>query len=75
MTVLNSIDATIYVSDMKTDEILFMNQYMIDNFKGDFVGIPVMKPSKTKPSPVIIATKNGSWMRREIRTALSSGKD
>ena len=28
LTVLNSIDATIYVADMQTHEILFMNQYM-----------------------------------------------
>ena len=38
LTVLNSIDATIYVSDMQTNKILFMNQYMIDRFKGNFIG-------------------------------------
>ena len=38
LTVLNSIDATIYVSDMVTHEIIFMNQYMIDRFGGNFSG-------------------------------------
>ncbi len=38
LTVLNSIDATIYVADMQNHEILFMNQYMIDSFGGNFSG-------------------------------------
>jgi signal transduction histidine kinase/CheY-like chemotaxis protein len=38
LTVLNSIDATIYVADMQNYEILFMNKYMIDWFGGDFSG-------------------------------------
>jgi signal transduction histidine kinase/ActR/RegA family two-component response regulator len=38
LTVLNSIDATIYVADMNTYEIIFMNQNMIDQFGGDFTG-------------------------------------
>jgi len=38
LTVLNSIDATVYVADMKTYEILFMNKYMIDLFGKDMSG-------------------------------------
>ncbi len=38
LTVLNSIDATIYVSDMDTHEILFMNKFMVDSFGGNFSG-------------------------------------
>ena len=38
LTVLNSIDATIYVADMDTYEILFMNQKMIDAFGRDMTG-------------------------------------
>ena len=38
LTVLDSIDATIYVADMQTYEILFMNKNMIDSFGKDFVG-------------------------------------
>jgi PAS domain S-box-containing protein len=37
-TVLDSIDATIYASDMDTYEIIFMNKYMRDNFGPDLVG-------------------------------------
>ena len=38
LTVLDSIDATVYVADMDTYEILFMNKYMIENFDGDITG-------------------------------------
>lgn len=38
LTVLNSIDATVYVSDMQSNVILFMNQFMIDAFGGDYSG-------------------------------------
>jgi two-component system cell cycle sensor histidine kinase/response regulator CckA len=38
ITVLDSIDAHIYVADMNTYEILFMNQKMVEDFKADLVG-------------------------------------
>ena len=38
LTVLDSIDATIYVGDMDTHEILFMNRHMIDAFGADLTG-------------------------------------
>ncbi len=38
LTVLNSIDATIYVADMKNYKILFMNKYMINSFGRDMTG-------------------------------------
>lgn len=38
LTVLDEIDATIYVADMDTYEILFMNKYMVDAFGADFTG-------------------------------------
>ncbi len=38
LMVLNSLDATIYVADMTTYEILFMNKYMIDSFGRDMTG-------------------------------------
>ena len=37
LTVLNSIDADVYVADMKTYEILFMNEHMRENFGADYV--------------------------------------
>lgn len=38
ITVLDSIDAHIYVADMSSYEILFINQKMIEDFKADLVG-------------------------------------
>ena len=38
LNVLDSIDADVYVSDMQTYEILFMNQHMKDSFASDFTG-------------------------------------
>jgi PAS domain S-box-containing protein len=37
-TVLDSIDAHIYVADFETYQILYMNQNMIEDFGGDFTG-------------------------------------
>ena len=36
--IINSIPADVYVSDLETYEILYMNQRMIDNFGGDYTG-------------------------------------
>jgi len=38
LTILDSIDSTVYVADMDTGEILFMNQKMITDFGGDKTG-------------------------------------
>jgi len=38
LTVLNSIDATVYVADMETYEILFANKNMIESFGRDATG-------------------------------------
>jgi len=38
LTVMESIDATIYVADMDTHEVLFMNKNMIESFGGDMTG-------------------------------------
>ena len=38
LTVLNSLDAAIYVTDIKTYEILFMNKYLVDKCGGNFLG-------------------------------------
>ena len=38
LTVLEGIDATVYVADMHSYEILFMNKHMMDAFGGDFTG-------------------------------------
>jgi GAF domain-containing protein/anti-anti-sigma regulatory factor len=37
-TILDSIDASVYVSDFDTYEILFMNKHITESFGGDFTG-------------------------------------
>jgi len=51
LTVLNSIDATIYVADMDSHEVLFMNQYMIDAFGGDLTGRTCHEAFRGQSSP------------------------
>ncbi|MBT4526820.1 MAG: PAS domain S-box protein [Deltaproteobacteria bacterium] len=52
-TVLNSIDATIYVADMETYEILFMNKYMIENFDRDMTGEICWKVFRGESGPCV----------------------
>lgn len=49
ITVLNSIDAGIYVADMETFEILFMNQFLIDEFGQDLTGQTCWKAFRNEP--------------------------
>ena len=51
LTVLDSIDATIYVADLNTFEILFMNRYMKETFNGDFTGMSCWKAFRNGSSP------------------------
>ena len=51
LTVLDSIDATIYVADMQTYEILFMNRQMKETFNGDFTGQKCWRAFKNKKGP------------------------
>ena len=51
LTVLNSLDATIYVADLETYEILFMNNYMKKVFKRDATGEKCWKVFRENLSP------------------------
>ncbi len=51
LTVLNSIDATVYAADMETYEILFMNRYMKDSFKREWKGEKCFKLFRNKNQP------------------------
>ena len=51
LTVMDSIDATIYVADMDTHEILFMNKNMIDSFGGDLTGQLCWEAFRGSPGP------------------------
>ncbi len=56
LTVLNGIDATIYVADLNTHQILFMNQFMIDTFGKDFTGNTCYKIFRQEEQPCSICT-------------------
>ncbi len=51
LTVLDSIDATVYVVDMDTHEILFMNQYMKDVFGRDMTGETCFTAFRSQETP------------------------
>ncbi|NDY71246.1 hypothetical protein DO021_06770 [Desulfobacter hydrogenophilus] len=58
LTVLDSIDATIYVADMDTYEILFMNKYMVNSFGRDFTGETCWKVFRGETQPCSFCTND-----------------
>ncbi len=58
LTVLESIDATIYVADMDTYEILFMNKNMIESFGRDMTGERCWEVFRGEPEPCRDCTNN-----------------
>jgi len=51
LTVLNSIDADVYVSDMENYEILFINEHMRQDFGDNLVGEICWKVFRNEPKP------------------------
>lgn len=58
LTVLDSIDATIYVADMDTYEVLFMNKFMINSFGRDFTGEKCWKAFRGGDQPCFYCTND-----------------
>ncbi len=58
LTVLDSIDATIYVSDMDTYEILFMNNFMINSFGRDLIGEKCWQAFRGETRPCSVCTND-----------------
>jgi PAS domain S-box-containing protein len=56
LTVLDSIDADIYVADLETYEILLVNKHMRDSFGENLVGKPCWKALRNEPEPCSICT-------------------
>jgi len=54
--ILDGIDATIYVADMNTYEILFMNQKMIDAFGRDMTGMKCYQAFRNETEPCSFCT-------------------
>ena len=74
LTVLDGINATIYVADMDTHEILFMNKHMIESFGSDFTGRICYECFEGKASPVTIAPMTSYWMRMANPLVFVPGK-
>jgi signal transduction histidine kinase/CheY-like chemotaxis protein len=51
LTVLDGIDATVYVADMHSYEILFMNKNMVDLFGADLTGRPCYEVFRRESAP------------------------
>ena len=58
LTVLNSIDADVYVSDMETFEVLFINEHMRKDFGDDLVGKICWKVFRKEPKPCSFCTND-----------------
>jgi PAS domain S-box-containing protein len=58
LKVLNCIDATIYVADMETCEILFMNQHMIESFGRDMTGDICWRVFRGENGPCVHCTND-----------------
>jgi diguanylate cyclase (GGDEF)-like protein/PAS domain S-box-containing protein len=56
--IMDSIDADVYVSDMATYEILFMNKHIRDSFGGDFVGQICWQVFHKETEPCTLCTNN-----------------
>ena len=58
ITILDSIDADVYVADMKTYEILFVNRHMRTGFGSDLIGRTCWKVFRKESGPCAICTND-----------------
>jgi PAS domain S-box-containing protein len=58
LAILDSIDSTVYVADMDTHEILFMNKKMITDFGGDKTGKRCFRAFREKSEPCEFCTND-----------------
>lgn len=72
LMVLESIDATIYVADLNTYEILFMNQYMKDNFGHDLEGSTCYEVFRNEPKPCSNCTNSKLLNHEGLPTGVHS---
>ena len=56
--IMDSIDADVYVADMETYEIIFMNQHMRNSFGADWVGKICWKVFRNETQPCSICTNS-----------------
>ncbi|MHC4457787.1 MAG: PAS domain S-box protein [Planctomycetota bacterium] len=58
LTVLDSIDADVYVADMENYEILFVNKHIIDTFGHNLIGKTCWKVFRNESEPCAYCKKN-----------------
>ena len=58
LTVMDSIDATVYVADMQTHEVLFMNKHMVESFGGNFAGQICWDVFRKESGPCLFCTND-----------------
>jgi hypothetical protein len=74
LTVLDGIDATVYVADIHSHEILFMNKHMIDAFGGISAVGSATRLFVGKPHLAKIVRMIGCWMRTASPRVCVSGR-
>ena len=57
-TIMNSIDALIYIADMQTHELLFVNKYGLSVWGNDIVGQPCWKALQSLDGPCSFCTND-----------------
>jgi PAS domain S-box-containing protein len=75
LTVLDGIDSTIYVADIDTYEILFMNKKMKEIFKGDFTGQVCWKVFRNESDACVRCPSKEMLIRNGIPTEVSVRED
>lgn len=75
LTILNSIDASIFVADMDTYRILFANDFMINNFGKEIVGKNALEFSGKMIHLATFAPINNWWTIKIIHRGWLYGKD
>ena len=57
LSVLNSLDASVYVADLDTHQLLFVNEYGLKNWGRDIVGKPCWSALQGQPGPCSFCTR------------------
>lgn len=72
-TILDSLPVDVYVSDLATYRILFMNRHIKESFGHDCAENSVTRPSTSRSRPADTAPTRNCWTRRAVRPGSSPG--
>ena len=79
LSVLNSLDVLVYVAELDTHQLLFVNEYGLKNWGRDIVGKPCWSALQGQPGPCSFCTRSerlldpvgGETMESEIQNRLN----